>query len=153
VTGKPAKKAVAASGNSASIGPAQFAKVQLTDEAIADLKGIDQRAPAVLTQVFRALKRLNAGTLRPVPLNDYGKTGDLSDCGKIVVETEGHPEYRIVVRDVGNGVEVLEVVTVEERTQDLAYLITGVRLGRITDPIRRSDTQRKIARIRRLRDT
>ncbi len=107
----------------------------------------------MLTEVFRALKQLDQGTLRPIPLKDYAKTGDLSDCGKIVVETDGHPEHRMVVRTVGSTFEVHEVVTVEERTQDLAYLLTGVRLGRIVDPIRRSDTERKIARIRKLRET
>jgi hypothetical protein len=66
-------------------------------------------------------------------------------------ETAGHPEYRIVVREVGGTIEIIEVVTVEERADDLANLLAGVRLGRITDPIRRSDTDRKIARIRKLR--
>ena len=119
--------------------------------AIADLRGIQHRARPVLTEVFRALKQLDEGTLRPVPLKDYAKTGDLSDCGKIVVETEGHPEHRIVVRTVGAACEVHEVVTVEERTQGLAHLLTGVSLGRIADLSRRSDTERKIARIRKLR--
>ena len=141
-----------ASTNRASGKKAEFTRVQFTDAAIADLHGIKDRALPVLGEVFRALKRLDEGTLRPAPLRDYGKTGDLRDCGKIVVETDGHPEYRIIVRDLGNTFEISEVVTVEERTADLAYLLAGVRLGRIADPIRRSDTERKIARIRKLRD-
>jgi hypothetical protein len=141
------------SADNASRGSSSFTSVQLTDDAIADLKGIQYRARPVLTKVFGGLKQLDEGMLRPVPLEDYGKTGDLSDCGKIVVETDGHPEHRIAVRTVGDTFEVHEVVTVEERTQDLAYLLTGVRLGRIADPIRRSDTERKIARIRKLRET
>jgi hypothetical protein len=32
-------------------------------------------------------------------------------------------------------------------------VLTEVRLGRIAEPVRRSDTERKIARIRKLRDT
>lgn len=51
-----------------------------------------------------------------------------------------------------NGVEISEVVAVEERTEDLAYLLAGVSVRRIADPLRRSDTQSTIARIRRLRD-
>jgi len=155
VTGTPAKKPATASAESTDQAPrvrAPFSNVQFTDDALADMRSIKDRALPVLTEIFRALKRLDEGTLRPVPLKHYGKTGDLSDCGKIVVETDGHPEYRIVVRDLGNTFEITEVVTVEERTQDLAYLLTGVRLGRITDPIRRSDTERRIARIRKLRD-
>lgn len=153
MTSKPEGKPASAPIADASQRNTRLTNVVLTDDAIADLKGIERRAPEVLTEVFRALKRLDEGKVRPVPLKDYGKTGDLSDCGKVVVETDGHPEHRIVVRTVGDTFEVHEVVTVEERTQDLAYLITGVRLGRITDPVRRSDTERKIARIRKLRDT
>ena len=155
MTRKPTKKPaprVTSSTNPAPNKKAPFSNVLFTDDAIADLHGIKDRTLPVLTEIFRALKRLDEGTLRPTPLKDYGKTGDLSDCGKIVVETDGHPEYRIVVRDLGNTFEISEIVTVEERTQDLAYLLTGVRLGRIADPIRRSDTERKIARIRKLRD-
>lgn len=133
-------------------GRKEFDRVSFTDDAIADLRGISNRSSAVLLQIFAALKRLDAGLLRPIRLQDHGKTGDLTDCGKIVVEADGYPDHRIVVRDLGNGFEISEVVAVDERTEDLAYLLAGVRLGRITDPIRRSDTQRKIARIRRLRD-
>lgn len=156
MTGKPPKKpapATTAPSNAVPNNKPPFSNVLFTDDAIADLHGIKNRALPVLTEIFRALKRLDEGTLRPVPLKDYGKTGDLGDCGKIIVETAGYPEYRIVVRDLGNTFEISEVVTVEERTQDLAYLLTGVRLGRIADPIRRSDIERKIARIRKLRDT
>lgn len=132
-------------------GRREFDRVTFTDEAISDLDAINSRAVAVLRQVFTALKRLDAGLLRPIPLQDYSKTGDLTDCGKIVVETDGYPEHRIVVRDLGNRFEISEVVSVEERADDLAYLLAGVRLGRIVDPIRRSDIERKIARIRTLR--
>lgn len=132
-------------------GSSPFTRVQFTNAAISDLHGIRERAAPVLSSVFTALKALDQGTLRPTPLQHYAKTGDLRDCGKVVVETAGHAEYRIVVREVGGTIEIIEVVTVEERTDDLAYLLAGVRLGRITDPIRRSDTDRKIARIRKLR--
>jgi hypothetical protein len=90
--------------------------------------------------------------LEPVPLHDYTKTGDLADCDKIVVALEGAPEHHIVVRDVdGRGFEVSEVVAVDERAGDLPYLLAGLRLGRIDDPVRRSDVQRRMHRIRQLR--
>ncbi len=132
-------------------GSSPFSRVRFTNTAIDDVHGIRERAAPVLRSVFTALKALDQGTLRPTPLKHYAKTGDPRDCGKVVVETAGHPEYRIVVREVGGTIEIIEVVTVEERADDLAYLLAGVRLGRITDPIRRSDTDRKIARIRKLR--
>ena len=112
---------------------------------------IRERAAPVLRNVFTALKALDQGTLRPTLLKYYAKTGDLRDCGKVVVETDGHPEYRIVVREVGGSIEIIEIVTLEERADDLAYLLAGVRPGRITDRIRRSETDRKIARIQKLR--
>lgn len=94
---------------------------------------------------------LDAGSLLPAPLHDYAKTGDLTDCGKLVVTVEGETEQRIVVRDVGGGgFEVSEVIAVEDRTGDLPYLLAGLRLGRLEDPLRRSDAQRRVARIRQL---
>lgn len=45
-----------------------------------------------------------------------------------------------------------EVIAVEDRTGDLPYLLAGLRLGRLDDPIRRSEAQRRVARIRQLRD-
>jgi hypothetical protein len=67
-------------------------------------------------------------------MHDDAKTGDpthcLTYCGKILVE-------------------VCEVITVEARTEDLAYLLAGVRLGRINDPVRRSDISRRVNRIQK----
>jgi hypothetical protein len=91
-------------------------------------------------------------TLVPVPLHDDAKTGVLTDGGKIVVAVKGEPEHRIVVRALGTGgFEVSEVIAVEDRTGDLPYLLAGLRLGRLEDPVRRSDAQRRVARIRQLR--
>ena len=61
---------------------------------------------------------------------------------------EGEPELRVVVRDLGKDrFEVVEVVTIAERADDIAYLVSALRLGRISDPVRRSDTERRLARI------
>lgn len=103
-------------------------------------------------EVFRRLKRLDAGEESPQVLHDYAKTGDLRDRGKIVVAVDGEPEYRIVVRDLGGHFQVCEVVAVEDRERDFPYLLAGLRLGRITYPVRRSDILRRIWRIRNLRD-
>lgn len=67
-----------------------------------------------------------------------------------MVAVDGQPEHRIVVRSVGNRFEASEVVAVEGRTQDLPYLLAGLRLGRLVDPVRRSDAQRKLSRVRQL---
>jgi hypothetical protein len=117
-----------------------------------DLRGLAQRSPATLTEVFRLLRSLDAGELSPMPLHDYAKTGDPADCGKIVVAVEGEPEHRIVVRDRGGGAfEVSEVIAVKDRIGDLPYLLAGLRLARLEDPVRRSDAQRRVDRIRQLR--
>jgi hypothetical protein len=118
-----------------------------------DLRRLAERSQPVLVEVFRLLEALDDGTVVPVSLHDYTKTGNLTDCGKIVVAVQGEPEHRIVVRDLGDGAfEVSEVIAVEDRTGDLPYLLAGLRLGRLDDPMRRSDAQRRVARIRQLRD-
>jgi len=130
----------------------QFTRVTFRDDAMEDLRRLAERSRTTLVEVFRLLKALDAGTVVPAPLHDYAKTGDLTDCGKIVVAVEGEAEHRIVVRDVGNGgFEVSEVIAVEDRTGDLPYLLAGLRLGRLEDPVRRSDAQRRVARIQQLR--
>ncbi len=130
--------------------PGTYERVQFLDEAREDLRLVHRRSPRVLREVFRLLKRLDAGTIRPIELRDFGKTGDLSDCGKIVVIVEDEPEHRIVVRSIAGRFEVSEVIAVEDRTQDLPYILAGLRLGRIGDPVRRSDAQRKVFRVRKL---
>jgi len=130
----------------------RFARVTFRDEAMDDLRSLATRSRAILTEVFRLLKALDAGGLSPVPLHDYAKTGALAGCDKIVVALEDEPEHRIVVRDLGEGdVEVIEVIAVEDRTGDLPYLLAGLRLGRLDDPVRRSDALRRVERIRQLR--
>ena len=127
-----------------------YTNVTFLDEAVEDLRRIAKRSPEVVKEVLRLLKQLDAGELLPRRLQDYAKTGDLTDCGKIVVALDGSPEHRIVVRDVGRGnFEVCEVITVEARTEDLAYLLAGARLGRINDPVRRSDISRRVNRIQK----
>lgn len=129
--------------------PAPFERVQFLAEAVDDLWSISARSSDVAREVLRLLKLLDEGHLQPQPLRDFAKTGDLTDCGKIVVALDGEPEYRIAVRSIDGTFEVWEVVAVEDRSDDLPYLLAGVRLDRIADPLRRSDTQRRIFRIRR----
>jgi hypothetical protein len=132
--------------------PGPFERVTFLDEAIEDLKAVASRSQGVLTEVFRLLKRLDAGTLEPLPLRDFAKTGDLSDCGKIVVALPDEPEYRIVVKGQDGRFTVCEVIAVEDRTHDLPYLLAGLRLGRIEDAVRRSDAGRRVHRIRQILD-
>lgn len=129
-----------------------YQNVVLTADALADLRQIEKRSLDVLAQVFRLLKQLDNGTLQPTRPQRFAKTGDLTDCGKIVVLVDGKPEHRIVVRDLGGSFQVSEVVALENRTDDLPYLLAGLRLERQGDPIRRSDASRRIARIRRALD-
>jgi hypothetical protein len=131
---------------------AGFVNVRFLAAAAEDVRRLAGRSRPVLLEVFRCLRLLDRGELRPTPLHDFAKTGDLRDCGKIVVEVEGEPEHRIVVRGVEGGFEVTEVVAVEDRAGDLPYLLAGVRLERLTDPVRRSDALRRIDRIRRQLD-
>ena len=113
------------------------------------MRSLAHRSRRLLVEALRRLARLDRGELPPVPLHDSAKTGDRSDCGKIVVAVEGEPEYRIVVREVDGDIEVVDVIAAENRLDELPYLLAGLRLQRIDDPVRRSDAQRRVARIRR----
>lgn len=126
-----------------------YQRVQFLDAALEDLRTLAKQSPAVLREVLACLKRLDQGSLQPTPLHDFAKTGDLTDCGKIVIALEDEPEYRIVVRNVESDFHVSEVIAVEDRTEDLPYLLAGLRLRRIQDPVRRSDTQR-VFRLRKM---
>ena len=130
----------------------RFERVSFLPQAADDMRALAARSRPLVIEVLRLLVLLDQGRLRPTPLRHFGKTGDLSDCGKIVVALDGHPEYRIVVRDLDGAFRVSEVVAVEDRAQDLPYLLAGMRLDRLADPIRRSEALRRIDRIRRLRD-
>lgn len=130
--------------------PGGYERVQFLDAALDDLRELAGRSPAVLREVFACLKRLDQGSLLPTPLQDFAKTGDLTDCGKIVIALEDEPEYRVVVRNVEGDFHVSEVIAVEDRTGDLPYLLAGLRLGRIQDPVRRSDTLRRVFRLRKM---
>ncbi len=126
-----------------------FSPVRFLDEAADDLRSLAEASRPLFLEAMRLLRRLDRGDLAPVPLHDVAKTGDLGGCGKIVPAVEGEPEYRIVVREVGGNVDVVDVIAVEDRLEDLPCLLAGLRLHRIDDPVRRSDAQRRVARIRR----
>lgn len=128
----------------------RYERVQFLDAALDDLRTVAERSPAVLREVLVCLKRLDQGSLQPTPLHDFARTGDVTDCGKIVVALENEPEYRVVVRNVEGDFHVSEVVAVEDRAGDLPYLLAGLRLERIQDPVRRSDTLRRVSRLRRV---
>ena len=130
-------------------GTQPYERVRFFDEALDDILAISKRSRLVAVEVLRLLKLLDQDQLAATPLRNFGKTGDLTDCGKIVVLVEGEPEYRIVVRHVADGsIELVEVVVVEDRSRDLPYLLAGLRLARIADPVRRADATRDVYRIR-----
>ena len=128
-------------------GAVPYRNVSFLPAAADDLRSVAARRPEVAKEALALLKRLDEGELTPQRLRHFGKTGDLSDCGKIPVIVDGHPEHRIVVRGVNGSFVVVDVIAVEERTNDLAYLMAALRLGRLVDSVRRSDVQRRVARI------
>lgn len=123
-------------------------RVLVTEWARDDLRAIQLRHPDVVVKVLSLLQQLESGRLQVRRLRSFSKTGDLSDCGKIPVLVDGAPEHRIVVREMGDGdFEVVEVVAVEERADDLVYLLTALRLSRLVEPVHRSDVERRVARV------
>ena len=67
-----------------------------------------------------------------------------------MIALEDEPEYRVVVRNVEGDFHVSEVIAVEDRTGDLPYLLAGLRLGRIQSPVHKSDTLRRVFRLRKM---
>ena len=132
--------------------PRRFERVSFLLQASDDMRALAARSLPLVIEVLRLLVLLDQGRLRLTSPSHCAKTGDLTDCGKIVVALEGHPEYRIVVRDVDGAFRVCEVVAARDRARDLPYLLAGMRLNRLDDPNRRSEALRRIDRIRRLRD-
>jgi len=57
-----------------------------------------------------------------------------------------------VVRGHRGYFVVSEVIAVEDRTNDMPYLLAGPRLGRIENDVRRSDVGRRVHRIRQILD-
>ncbi|MGI9015987.1 MAG: hypothetical protein ACR2HR_02595 [Euzebya sp.] len=120
---------------------------RFTTQAAADVHAIAQVDRDLANMALHLAIDLHEGRRDHTPLNDRVKTGDLSDCYKA---TFGHdtrrPSHRLVYRLVDGDMEVVEVVAAGPREDDVAYLMAGLRLGRINDPYRRSLAQRIIHR-------
>lgn len=129
--------------------PSERRRVLLTSEAEADLRSLREQDESLLTEALRTLKRVADRQLEPRRLGYQGKTGDLGDCGKLYFgASRGSDSHRIVVREVEQVFEVIEVVAVDARERDLAYLLAALRLERIDDVVRQADTARIVRRLR-----
>ena len=138
-----------------------FDRVTFTDDAVEDLKELRRQDQRLVVEALRIAKRIDDGTICTKQLDRYTKTGDLTDCSRAYFgATADGDSHRIVLRDVGgedpaagaeaSRIEVVEVVAVAERANDVAYLLTALRLGRLdSDPVRKADAQRTIARARK----
>lgn len=128
-------------------------RVQLTADALDDLLDLKERSPEFVKEAFRVLAAVDRGDFIPKRLRHFGKSGDLSDCSRVYFGIGGSRDtHRIVFRHTGDHVEILEVVAVAERTGDAPYLLAGLRLDRIEDPVRRSDAERAVWRARNPRE-
>lgn len=132
----------------------RFKRVRFTDESKQDLHGLQQDDPALLVEALRTAKLLDTGRLEGRRLRDFSKTGDLTDCRAVYFGVdEDDDTHRMVFREDASGIDVLEVVAVGERADDIAYLLAGLRLGRIEEPERRAGARRQVERSRRRRET
>lgn len=125
-----------------------FTRVVFTADAKADLHDLASVDPRLVIEAMRVSLAVDQGTLPGKRLEDFAKTGDLSDCFRVYFGATGDDDtHRIVFRDVDGGV-VVEAVSVAPRDEDLPYLLAGLRLDRI-DSSRTTDAQRKVTRIRK----
>lgn len=127
--------------------------MQLTAAARQDLHDLKQHDIGLVRAALRLAKRIERAEIDGVPLRDFGKTGDLGDCRKAYFGADaGADTHRMVFRLLrGDAIEIVEIVSVGEREGDVAYLQAALRLGRIDDPVRRSDAQRRVSRARQRR--
>jgi hypothetical protein len=99
-----------------------------------DLARIAADDPSLANHVMSKIRDLEAGRVDGVPLKSMAKTGDLGDCRKLYVGTSRPASHRVVYRaldDAGNKIEVVEIVEVEARADQYAYVLSAVRLGRL----------------------
>lgn len=124
-----------------------------TGAARQDVRELARTDVALARAALRLAKGIASGEVQGVPLRRFGKTGDLGDCRKAYFGRQADDDtHRLVFRVRRDGtVEIVEVLVVAEREGDVAYLLAGLRLGRLDDPVRRADAERSIARTRRRR--
>lgn len=109
---------------------ATFLRAALQD--VERLSGDDPRLGELALKRVRELERYE---VEGVPLVDMAATGDVSDCRKLCFGIGSPPSHRIVYRDLGEhgGIEVVEVVAIEARSELYAYLLAANRLKRLPD--------------------
>jgi hypothetical protein len=99
-----------------------------------DLARIAEDDPSLARHVISKIRDLEAGRVDGVPLKSMAKTGDLGDCRKLYVGTTQPASHRVVYRaidDAGIKIEIVEIVAIEARADQYAYLLAAVRLGRL----------------------
>ncbi len=113
-------------------------KVELTEAAKGDIVRLHQDDPQLARIALLRLRDLGRGDLTGQPLEEMAVTGDLTDSRKLYFGTGDEPTHRVVYREHGprGGIEVLDVVAVEERDELYAYLLAAVRLGRLPEESR-----------------
>jgi hypothetical protein len=124
------------------------ARPSFTSQAAQDVHDIARTDRALATMALHLAIELHNGEREHKPLDDRVKTGDLGDCYKAPFGHDAdRPSHRLVYRLLQDQLQVVEVIAVGPREQDVAYLMAGLRLGRITDPYRKSMTERIVHRV------
>ncbi|MGH9112695.1 MAG: hypothetical protein ACRDZN_10445 [Acidimicrobiales bacterium] len=107
--------------------------------AKADVGRLARDDPRLAKLALKTGRDLESRTVNGAPLEEMATTGDLTDCRKVYFGLGNPPSHRIVYRDLGasKGVEILEVVAIEQRDDLYAYLLASARLGRLPVESRR----------------
>lgn len=128
--------------------PQRPARPSFTRQAAQDVHDIARTDRALATMALHVAIELHNDERQHMPLDNRVKTGDLGDCYKAPFGHDAtRPTHRLVYRLVEGDIEVVEVLAVGPREQDVAYLMAGLRLGRITDPYRKSVAERIVHRV------
>jgi mRNA interferase RelE/StbE len=117
------------------------AKVQLTADAVEDLRDLDG---STLKMVLKALKKLeDHPEQRGEPLGSRQQTGNLTGFRKLVV---GNRSHRIVYQVLASG-DVCVVWVIAGRVDDVVYEIAVARVKLHADPPISTGLQKVLANV------
>jgi hypothetical protein len=125
-----------------------FDRLRFTTAALADLQRLnDDEDPQLVAAALKVLAAVDRGDIQPKPLTFMAKTGDLTDCSRVYFGlSAGDDTHRVVLHHEPDGLTI-EAIAADTRSDDIPYLLAGLRLGRL-EGLRRVDALRMLARMR-----
>ncbi len=115
-------------------------RVVVTEHAASDIERLKTDSERLGLRALALIQLLGDGKISGQPLKDVARYGDLRDCFKVYFgETGTAATHRLVYQETDDGgIEVKEVVAVEQRGDDYVYLLVANRLKRLPAETKRA---------------